>query len=337
MTRALVTGAGGFVASHMIEYLLAETDWEVVGTLRHHEPLDNLGSVVDHIAYGTQGGRLSIAYMDLTDAHACADAMKYNKPDYIFHLAAEAYPGASFIQPTTFFNANIIGTTHLLQAVVAHCREAWVQVCSSSEVYGRTLADECPITEDAPMRPASPYSISKVGVDLLGRLWADAYGLRTVTTRMFTHTGARRGDYYAESTFAKQIAAIEAGLWSPPIMHGNLDSLRTIADVRDAVRAYHMALTVNPERGSVFNIGGDTTLTVGQILGELMDIAGVRYDTCIDQTRLRPVDADLQVPDTTKFREHTGWRPQIEARETLAWLLNWWRAEIAAGRIVLPR
>jgi GDPmannose 4,6-dehydratase len=328
--RALITGLGGFVASHLTEYLLANTDWEITGTMRWSEPLDNL-------RLSTDTNRPVVpVFGDLTDAGSMHSAVKATKPDYVFHLAAQSYPHTSFEAPAETLRTNVEGTLNLLEAVRHNAPEAWVHVCSSSEVYGRVPAEQVPIRESCGFHPASPYAISKAGTDMLGRYYAEAYRLKTIVTRMFTHTGPRRGDVFAESSFAKQIAMIEAGLLEPPIMVGNLESLRTVADVRDAVKAYHMAVTVNPQAGEAYNIGGNHTCTVGEILDTLLRIAGHNYEIMVDPKRLRPIDADLQVPDCTKFKRHTGWEPEIPFEQTMTDLMAYWRNRVKTA-VVLQR
>ena len=187
--------------------------------------------------------------------------------------------------------------------------------------------------------PASPYAISKSGTDLVGRFHAEAYGQKVMTTRMFTHTGPRRGDIFAESTFAKQIAMIEADLIPPIVKTGNLNSLRTWADVRDAVRAYYMLATINPIPGEFYNIGGTDTRTIGEMLDFLISISyrsdEIRIET--DSERIRPLDADAQIPDTAKFRNHTGWEPVISFEETMTDLLNYWREQVKKKGTFLAR
>ena len=170
-----------------------------------------------------------------------------------------------------------------------------------------------------------------MGTDLIGRFYAEAYGLKVLTTRMFTHTGPRRGDVFAESSFAKQIALAEAGFQEPIIRVGNLDSLRTIADVRDAVRAYFLLVTVNPIAGEYYNIGGTHTVTVRGILEHLISISSIssELDFVVDENRLRPIDADLQLPSTEKFFSHTGWKPEISFEKTMEDLLNYWREKVS--------
>jgi GDPmannose 4,6-dehydratase len=217
-----------------------------------------------------------------------------------------------------------------------------IHVCASSEVFGRIPADKKPkegIHEECSFHPASPYAISKTGTDLLGRYYAEAYGMRVMTTRMFTHTGPRRGDVFHESTFAKQIAMIEAGLIEPTVKVGNLKSLRTYADVRDAVRAYYMLVTINPIPGEYYNIGGSYTCEVGDTLNTLISYSTKKDEIKIevDPERLRPIDADLQIPDCRKFKKHTGWEPEISFETTMRDLLDYWRNRVRKGEIFLTR
>ena len=325
--RALITGITGFVGSHLAEYLLANTDWNIVGMCRWRSPLDNIQSLIQEI---NKGGRVSLVYADLRDGIAVREAVEQANPTHVFHLAAQSYPKTSFSSPLDTLDVNIQGTVRLLDALRKFDTE--IHVCSSSEVYGR--AKSIPIAEDAPFHPASPYAVSKVGTDLMARHYAEAYGMRIQVTRMFTHSGARRGDVFAESSFAKQIAMIEAGMIPPVVKVGNLKSLRTIADVRDAVRAYYMLLTVNPLPGEVYNIGGYHTCTVGEILEKLLSMSPNKIDVQVDPQRLRPVDADLQVPNCKKFKARTGWQPTIPFEQTMSDLLNYWRERIKINAVV---
>jgi len=313
--RVLVTGATGMVGSHLIDYLLANTDWEIYGLIRWRSPLDNLEHILNKIKF---------VYGDIRDDVALRNAITLARPDYVFHLAAQSYPKTSFDSPCDTLDTNIQGTVRLLEALRGHF--CTIHVCSSSEVYGRTKIT--PITEGHAFHPASPYAISKVGADLIARHYAEAYGMNIMTTRMFTHTGPRRGDVFMESTFAKQIAMAESGQIPPVIKVGNLESVRTIADVRDAVRAYYMLLTVNPQRGEVYNIGGNYTCKVDNILATLLALSSTRMEVEVDQERLRPIDADNQVPDCSKFMNHTGWKPEIPFEKTMIDLLNYWRERV---------
>ena len=336
LTTALITGITGMVGSHLADFLLEKTDWELVGLARWRSPLDNIEQHVDRM---NRGDRLRLVYGDLRDYVSIRRAVESSRPDYVFHLAAQSYPQTSFTAPLDTLETNIQGTAHVLEAI-RHCPDLdpVVHVCASSEVFGRVPKELVPIGEETTFHPASPYAISKVGTDLLGRYYAEAYGMTVMTTRMFTHTGPRRGDVFAESTFAKQIAMIEADLIPPVVKVGNLDSLRTFADVRDAVRAYYLLVTENPIGGEYYNIGGSYSCTIGEMLDTLISYSS-RDDITVevDPERLRPIDADLQIPDTSKFRAHTGWEPEISFETTMRDLLDYWRTRIARGDRFLTR
>ncbi len=327
MARALITGITGMVGSHLAEYLLEHTDWEVHGMCRWRSPLDNLRDLVPRI---NTRDRVFLRYADLRDSQGVEALVAEVTPDYVFHLAAQSFPKTSFDSPLDTLDTNIQGTTRLLESLRRHAPKAVIHVCASSEVFGRVSRDKLPIDEECTFHPASPYAISKVGTDLVGRFYAEAYGMTVMTTRMFTHTGPRRGDVFAESSFAKQIALIEAGHIAPRIMVGNLKSLRTVADVRDAVRAYVMLVTVDPQAGAYYNIGGSHSCEVGDILQTLIDLSPRKDDieVVVDPDRLRPIDADLQVPDIAKFQAHTGWRPEIPFETTMRDLLAYWRERV---------
>lgn len=335
--RALITGITGMVGSHLADFLLDNTDWDIYGLCRWRSPLDNISHLVPLI---NNNERVFLLYGDLRDYISINNAIKCSMPDYIFHLAAQSYPKTSFESPLDTFETNIQGTARVLEAVRLNgLKDTRIHVCASSEVFGRVPKEKLPIDEECTFHPASPYAISKVGTDLVGRYYAEAYDLKVMTTRMFTHTGPRRGDVFAESTFAKQIAMIENGLIPPVVKVGNLQSLRTFADVRDAVRAYYMLLTIEPIGGEYYNIGGTHTCSVEDMLNFLISLSPLKNKIKIetDPERLRPIDADLQVPNTQKFQSHTGWRPEISFETTMEDLLNYWREKIKASPHYLQR
>lgn len=317
------------VGSHLADFLLENTDWEIHGMMRWFEPAKNIEHLSRRI---NDKDRIELHNADLNDFASLMSLIKKVKPDYVFHLAAQSYPKTSFDSPLETLQTNIIGTCALLEAIrlsEIDFKKITVHVCASSEVFGRVSKDKLPIHEDVNFHPASPYAISKVGTDLIGRFYAEAYGMRVMTTRMFTHTGPRRGDVFAESSFAKQIALIEAGKIPPILKVGNLDSLRTWADVRDAVRAYYMLVTNNPVAGEYYNIGGSYTCSVRDMLNFLLKNSTVKdIQVVVDPDRLRPIDADLQIPDTNKFKSHTGWQPEISFEKTMLDLLQYWRNEV---------
>ena len=205
---AFITGITGMVGSHLADYLIANTDWDIVGLIRWRSPLDNIKNLIENI---NNKNRVKLVYGDLNDGISIDTAIKDNRPDYVFHLAAQSFPKTSFDSPIETLNVNVQGTVRLLDACKKWAPDAHIHVCASSEVFGRVPQDKLPIDEECSFHPASPYAISKCGTDLVGRFYAEAYNMNVQTTRMFTHTGPRRGDVFAESTFAKQIAMIEAG------------------------------------------------------------------------------------------------------------------------------
>lgn len=327
MKRALITGITGMVGSHLTDFILDNTEWDVVGMTRWRSPLDNISHLITKI---NSKSRISLEYGDLRDTLSIENIVNKCRPDYVFHLAAQSYPKTSFDAPLDTLDTNIQGTVRLLEAIRKNSPEAIVHICSSSEIYGRVKKEMLPIDEMCSFHPASPYAISKIGTDLVGRYYAEAYKLMVLTTRMFTHTGPRRGDVFAESSFAKQIAMIEKGLIEPIIKVGNLDSLRTISDVRDAVKAYYLLLTVNPIAGESYNIGGDYVCKIENILDFLLSKSSVKNIKIeIDKDRLRPIDADLQIPNSNKFRIHTGWKPEYSFDRTMIDLLNYWRDRVS--------
>jgi GDPmannose 4,6-dehydratase len=326
MSKAFITGITGMVGSHLLDYLIANTTWEIHGLIRWRSSLEN---IKQHIPSINKGERIFLHYGDINDYASLCSIFDSIKFDYVFHLAAQSYPKTSFSSPIDTLNTNIIGTVNLLESLRKSNSDAVIHVCASSEVFGRVRREELPIHEDVHFHPASPYAISKVGTDLVGRFYGEAYGLKVVTTRMFTHTGPRRGDVFAESTFAKQIAMIEKGL-KPKVIHvGNLESLRTWADVRDAVRAYYLLVISNPKPGDYFNIGGTTVKTVGEMLDKLLEFSKVKdVEILVEESRLRPIDADLQIPDMTKFQQLVDWKPEYSFETTMRDLLNYWRNKI---------
>ena len=323
------------VGSHLADYLLKNTDWEIYGLVRWNDKMDNIEHLMPMI---NNKERVHLLNADINDLASLLACFEESKPDYVFHLAAQSYPKTSFSAPLETLETNVLGTAKVLEAIRVLGQKPVIHVCASSEVFGRVPKEFLPIHEDITFHPASPYAISKVGTDLVGRFYGEAYGMTVMTTRMFTHTGPRRGDVFAESTFAKQIAMIEEGTIPPVIKVGNLDSLRTWSDVRDAVRAYYLLVTENPQAGEYYNIGGSYTCTIKEMLEYLLSISTVKdIKVEIDPDRLRPIDADLQVPDTSKFKKHTGWEPEISFEKTMQDLLQYWRDQVKTGRRFLTR
>lgn len=340
--KILITGITGQVGSQLADYVLENTDVDVVGMMRWQEPMDNLYHLTKQI---NNNDRIGLYYADLNDYAAISRMLRDVRPQYISHLAAQSYPKTSFNIPIETLQTNIIGTANLLENIrqlkEVDGYDPVVHVCSSSEVYGKARPG-VPLAEDTAFHGASPYSISKIGTDYLGQFYGEAYGLRTFVTRMGTHSGPRRSDVFFESTIAKQIAMIEAGHQEPVIKVGNLASTRTFQDARDAVRAYFLLLQAS-ERGDIkcgdfYNIAGEEVFKLPEVIDLLLNMS-TRKDikVAVDEDRLRPIDADYQMFDNSKIRSAIDWRPEIPAKQMFSNLLNHWRDQIAKGKIPLNR
>ena len=341
--NVLITGITGQVGSQLADYILTNTVFDVVGMMRWQEPLDNLYHLTDRI---NKKDRISLYYADLNDSGSVRDMIEKVQPRYISHLAAQSYPKTSFDIPEETIQTNIIGTANLLEAVrytvnfndpmSEYPYDPIVHICSSSEVYGRAQKG-VNLSEDTPFHGSSPYSISKIGTDYLGRFYGEAYGIKTFVTRMGTHSGPRRSDVFFESTVAKQIALIEAGLQEPVVYVGNLSSTRTFQDCRDAVRAYWLLMNADIQPGEYFNIAGEEAFRLNEVVDILLSFSDVDIKVETDELRLRPIDADYQMFDNTKIRSRIDWKPEIPARQMFLDLLNHWRDEISKGKIPLNR
>jgi GDPmannose 4,6-dehydratase/GDP-4-dehydro-6-deoxy-D-mannose reductase len=317
--KVLITGITGMVGSHLADYALRrKQEVEVHGLIRWRSPLDNIRHIKSSVM---------LHYAELRDLNSLVTLLRKIEPDWIFHLAAQSYVTTSFTAPADTLTTNVIGTANLLDAMRITGSDALVHVCSSSEVYGQVTEEELPIKEFNEFRPASPYAVSKVAEDMIALQYYLSYGLKTLRTRMFTHSGPRRGDVFAESSFARQIAEIEAGVRSTPVKVGNLESVRTFSDVRDAVRAYWLLMEKGTP-GEVYNIGGHETMTIGNMLEMLISMARCPIEYEVDPQLLRPSDVTLQIPDTSKFRAATGWQAQIPLETTLKDLLDYHRQRI---------
>lgn len=327
INKVLITGITGFVGSHLADYILEKfPNIQILGLVRWWEPKENINHILD---------KVKLCYGDLVDVPSLETILREHKPEVIFHLAAQSYVDFSFLAPITTLDTNVIGTANLLESVkklkLSSGYDPIIQIASSSECYGQVKEDEVPIKESNPFRPASPYAVSKVAEDMLAFQYWLSWKIKTIRTRMFTHTGPRRGEVFAESNFAKQIAAIEAELQEPVVKVGNLDSVRTFLDIKDAIRAYWL-LVNKCSPGEVYNVGGMETMTVGEMLNKLLKLSKVKNIAVeVDSSRLRPSDVTLQIPCIEKFVKATGWKPEIKFEKTLEDLLNYWRSYYKRG------
>ncbi|OGF99806.1 GDP-mannose 4,6-dehydratase [Candidatus Gottesmanbacteria bacterium RBG_16_38_7b] len=314
---ALITGITGFVGSHLAELLLKE-GVNVYGIQRWRSKTDNIENIQDKII---------IQEADLLDAHSLYKVVDEIRPDYIFHLAAQSYVQSSWSSPTNTLEINIIGTANLFEAVKKSGLNIAIQIACSSEEYGKVLPDELPIREDNPLRPLSPYAVSKLAMDYLGYQYHESYGMRIIRTRGFNHTGPRRGDVFAESTFARQIAEIEKGKKEPVVHVGNLEAKRDYTDVRDMVKAYYLSVQ-KCQSGEVYNIATGMSWKIRDVLNLLLSMSKVKIKVLQDKSRMRPSDVEVLVGDASKFMKVSGWRPEIPFEKTMEDLLNYWRERI---------
>lgn len=320
MKNALITGitgsGGSYLAEHIVEH---HPDYAVHGIARWHSTstANNLKEIA---------GKAVVHECDLTDFSSVLAVLKKVKPELIFHIASHANVRAGFITPLSVLQNNIMGTANLLEAIRAAEIDPVVQLCSTSEVYGQVDPKNVPITEDCPIQPSSPYAVSKVTQDLLGLTYFRCYQMKIIRTRMFAYLNPRRTDLFA-TAFARQVARIEAGL-QDGLVHGNLDSTRTIIDVRDAMGAYWEAI-VKCKPGEAYNIGGTTTITVGEFLELLKKLAKKPIPSRVDPALIRPADVTLQIPSIDKFVKATGWKPQYSFEQSVEHLLSYWRNETA--------
>lgn len=314
--RVLITGAAGSGGSYLAEYIARRRpEAEIHGLVRWHSTSGN-GNLK------SLAGRIQLHECDLNDLSSVLTVLKKVRPCVIFHLAAHANVRASFIYPQAVLSNNILGTCNLFEAVRLAELDPVIQHCSTSEVYGQVDPKNVPIKEDCPIQPSSPYAVSKAAQDFLGLTYYRSYKMKIIRTRMFAYINPRRTDLFATS-FARQVARIEAGL-EKELVHGNLDSVRTMIDVQDAMEAYWLAV-LKCEPGEVYNIGGTTTLSVGEFLELLKKHSKAEIPSRVDPSLLRPSDVTLQIPDTSKFNNATGWSPKISFDESVRNLLEEWR------------
>lgn len=322
--RALITGITGFAGSHLAEYLLAEhPDVEVYGTFRWRSRMDNLEDIDEH--------RIQLVEADLRDYTSMHNALEVSRPDVIFHLAAQSFVPSSWNAPSDTMVTNVTGQTNLFEAIRALKLDPVVQIACSSEEYGLVHPEETPIKETNPLRPLSPYAVSKVAQDYLGYQYFQSYGIKAVRTRGFNHTGPRRGHVFVTSNFCSQVAAIEAGLQEPVIRVGNMEAIRDFTDVRDMVRAYWLAVT-KAKPGEVYNIATGKGIHIREMLDLVLSYSKVEVKIEVDPERLRPSDVEILIGDASKFRADTGWEPRIPFEQTVQDLLNYWRQHFATRK-----
>lgn len=318
--KALITGISGSGGSYLADYIVENhPEVELHGISRWHSTASNKN-------LSKSINKVTLHECDLTDLRSVFGTLETVKPDAIFHIASYANVRASFATPLAVLNNNIMGTANLFEAVRMVGIDPIIQLCSTSEVYGQVDPENVPIKETCPFNPVSPYAVSKVTQDLMGYSYFKNWGMKIIRTRMFAYLNPRRADLFA-TAFAMQVARIEAGL-QKELLHGNLDSVRTIIDVRDAMESYWVA-TVKCKPGEAYNIGGNTQISVGEFLEMLIKLSKCKkIPTRPDPKLYRPTDVTLQIPNLTKFKKQTGWEPKYSFKESVRHLLDHCRNEI---------
>jgi GDP-4-dehydro-6-deoxy-D-mannose reductase len=315
--RALITGATGFAGSHLAEYLLAHTDLEVWGT--------DISSNERNIAHIKND--LEFVVGDMSEPDTTSRILSEIRPDYIFHLAAQAFVPLSWSDPWDTLANNIRAELNILQTLVDTGARPRVMVAGSADEYGMIRSDELPITETTPLRPYNPYAVSKIAQDMLGYQYFASHDLPVVRVRPFNHIGPRQSPAFVSSDFAKQIAEIEQGYREPRLAVGNLDARRDFTDVRDMVRAYFLALEQG-EPGEVYNLGAEHASSIQQVLDLLLRMSDAEIEVVQDTSRLRPTDVPVVVSDCSKFRQQTGWRAMVTLEDSLRDILDYWRGRV---------
>ena len=317
--RALITGITGFAGSHLAEYILTNhPDTEVYGIMRWRSRTENIQAIEE---------RIQLIECDLRDATSVKALLGRVRPDKIFHLAAQSYVPSSWNAPAESLTTNVLGQLNIFEAIRELEIEPSIQVACSSEEYGLVHEDELPIKETNPLRPLSPYAVSKIGQDYLGYQYHKSFGFKVVRTRAFNHDGPRRGEVFVSSNFAKQLIEVEKGK-KPAVLHvGNLEARRDFTDVRDVVRGYWLA-TERCEAGEVYNICSGKAYSIQEVLDRLIELSGVQVKVETDPSRLRPSDVPVLLGDYTKFKKATGWEPEIPYDKTLADMLEYWRETV---------
>jgi GDP-4-dehydro-6-deoxy-D-mannose reductase len=313
--RVLITGITGFAGSHLADLCLTKKGVELFGIVRWRSRTENIEHIWD---------KMKLVECDLRDATSTRDAIEEIRPEYIFHLAAQSFVPTSWNAPTESLVTNIVGQLNVFEAVRKIKLGCRIQIACSSEEYGMVYANEIPIKETNPLRPLSPYGVSKVGQDMLGYQYFMSYQMDVVRTRGFNHEGPRRPSIFVCSDFAKQLVDIEKGLRPPVVKVGNLDAFRDFTDVRDTVRGYWLALEKG-KPGEAYNVCSGRAYRIGDVLDMLIGLVGVKVEVKQEAGRLRPSDVPRLEGDNGKFRADTGWKPEIPFEQTLADLLDFWR------------
>lgn len=319
--RVFITGITGPVGSALADYLLRIPGITIHAFKRWRSDLRPIAHLL---------GRIVIHEGDIEDPFSLGQALAAAAPERIFHLAAQSYPSASWDAPIYTFRVNVEGTLNLLEAARRHAPTARIHIAGTSAQYGMVRPEDLPIVETHPMRPISPYGVSKVAAELTGLQYHDTFGLHVVATRSFNHVGPHQGDRCAIQTFCQQMAAAELGLQEPVIAVGNLEARRDFTHTRDVARALWL-LIEHGVPGEVYNLCSGRAVRIGDIVDMVVQRGRVPVEVRVDPARLRPSDEPILVGDNTKLRAATGWTPTIDLPAIVDEILAFWRARLRAA------
>jgi GDP-4-dehydro-6-deoxy-D-mannose reductase len=315
--RALITGVGGFVGRHLLQHLQDEGD-DVYGVGRS----DNVSNIES----------AHVIQADLADRDEVERLVRETRPEAVYHLAAQSSPSESVANPWGTICNNLVGQLNVLEALLGDGLRPRVLVVGSSDEYGQVRPEDVPTNEDAPLRPITPYAVSKVGQDMMGFQYFAQHGVAVVRVRPFNHTGPGHDARFVIPSFARQLALIEAGLCEPVLRVGNLNVARDFMDARDMVRAYRLAL-VRGVPGEVYNIGSGRAVLISEMVDELIGLCRTRVEIRVNATLLRASDIPRQEADTRKFTALTGWQPRIPWHTTLRDTFEYWRAKVREEKV----
>ena len=315
--RVLITGISGFAGSHLAETCLAHGAdvWGLTQTAGPHPNLAHLGD------------RIRLHSANITDEAGIQAALAAIKPDWIFHLAAQAHVPTAWSDPAGTLTTNIVGQLNLILALQEHVPAARLLVVSSSNVYGMVAEEDLPVSEAAPFRPADPYAVSKVGQDMLALQYWQSHGLDAVRVRPFNHIGPRQAPDFVIARFAQELAEMEAGVRPPVMQVGNMSAQRDFTDVRDVAHAYWLALAKGAP-GAVYTIGSGTARSIDEMLRIMLELTTVEIRVETDPALFRPGDLPVLQADPSAFQARTGWRAAIPLEQTLRDTLDYWREQV---------
>lgn len=323
MKKVLITGITGFVGSHLADYMLTMPDIELHGTRRWHlSRMDHVEHIIEKIIWHD---------CNILDATSVRKLIADLKPDIVFHMASESFVSPSWDNPREYMDTNYLGTVNFLDAIREHSPSTVFHIPGSGEEYGDISEDELPINPLTVLRPVNPYAVTKIAQDLIGYVYYRSYGINVIRTRTFNHEGPRREKVFGIPWYAYQIARIEKGKQEKIVKTGEIDDKRNFTHVKDIVRAYWLAVT-KCKPGELYLVGSDEEdkiFTFREALEKLISMSsvnGISYEE--DPQYVRPTKVPYLISDTTKFREMTGWRPEIDFETILSETLDYWRARV---------